>query len=603
MTAHSGLRAFLAKRWVQFFLVVALLLALLPELLRIAAISLIARQGLGEIEIDDIDLNLFKGTAAIKHVRWQQPPVVVAVDRVDADIHWLPSLRESLRAGAFSLQTVASLQGLALDYQSLRLTGQQLQWRGRYGKGRAAGDLDIASARLIEATQNTVLLRWQSLALRRLQVAEANRVSAKSLQVEQLGAVQLAGQPRPEMQAAKLLLDNLSLQERQFSLGQCQLSRADLQLVMLPDGELLLQKILNTLLATFDQPSAEAEPAQPAQPLRFSLGRFAMTDNSQLSFVDQRFDQPLRQQLLIDRLELSDVNQGVPDQPATIDLSARLDEFSRLKLSGQLKPFAQALWLKLDGEINSLSLPAVSAYSERYLGYHLQRGLYNHQLQLMIEQGGLSLDNELLVKKLQMEKIAGDKPGALDQLDISLPLALNMLRDGEDNIKLTVPVSGRLDDPDVNINSVINLALGNALKKGATNYLKFMLQPYGAALMAAEIVGKQAARIRLDGINFVPGSAQLDDSALGYTEKLASLMQQRQQLNLTICSRSNLADHSLLQKTLAQQAVQPALQQLADERGKAVKQKLVELGVGSERLLLCKAMYQADSKAHIGLMM
>ena len=753
MTQTSGLSALVGRWWLWLLLMAIALLLVLPELLRIAVVSVVARQGLGEAEISDIDLNLFKGTAAIKELRWRQDSMTVAARRIEADIHWPATFRESVRRGSLSWHGELSLDQLGLDYQTLTLHSRRLDWQGRIGGGQLAGDINTGTVELGDTSQGITMIQWQALAVEQLHLTDADTIRLSGLQIDQLelvnsaqlerpelrmGSLSLAGfslvdrelniedvqvratdhrlsfapdgklmlqhsvdqlskalvsnvdpaadqpqdadtramvlrigslsmsdgnrlalhnlpnvdqvytdktyadktievaqwqslvvkqlqllnpdsitlsqlqidkldlmalpgQSRPALRTANLILQDFSLADQKLAIAGLNLKDADYRLIRMPDGQLQPHKIFNALLAAVPPSVAPAKDNTTAPPLLFDLNQFSMTGNNRIELIDRSFKTPVQQALLIDKLEINAIRQSQPQQAGSLALVARFDEFSSLQLSGELKPFAEQPWAQLKGEISSLPLPAISPYSERYLGYRLDRGLYNHKLQLNIDNGQINLSNDLLLKKLKLKRAAENGNSPLDQLDISLPLALNMLRDGDDNITLKVPVSGSLEDPDISIGSVINLALGNALKKGATSYLKYMLQPYGAALLAAEAVGKRATRIGLDAINFVAGSAEPDRDNTGYYEKLTALMAKRRGLDLTLCGSSNGVDRESLPIAANSPDSQQALVELANKRALAIKKQLVERGVDSSRVLLCQGEYVENGRAQVSL--
>ncbi len=273
--------------------------------------------------------------------------------------------------------------------------------------------------------------------------------------------------------------------------------------------------------------------------------------------------------------------------------------------------------MQLEGELDAMELPEVSPYTEAYLGYELTRGHYDHRFKLHIQDNKIDLDNTLHMRQLQLEPVDPDAPQPIEQsLDVPLNLALDMLRDSDDNIKLEVPIQGRLDQPDIRIDEIINNALAKALKKGATSYLKFALQPYGAILMAADFVGEQVGAIRLEPLAFEPGSDAVPEQT-DYLDKLQELLQERPQLHLSLCGRSSRQDRMALfgeptPQAGEQQADQQqeeklsgeqktALLDLAERRGQQLKRLFVERGVAGKRLLLCRAEYEPEGVAGVQL--
>jgi hypothetical protein len=259
----------------------------------------------------------------------------------------------------------------------------------------------------------------------------------------------------------------------------------------------------------------------------------------------------------------------------------------------------------LRGRVDSLALHDLSPYSEYLLGYELVSGQLDHDFDIAIRDSAITASNELKLRKARVEKLDHGQPEA--PLPMPLGFALDLLRDGDDNIELSVPLEGRLDDPELGMGQVISRALGKALRSGSTTFLKFALQPYGAIWAGAEMGLKAAGRIRLDPMSFPAGSAELGPEQADYAAKLAQILTDRPQLELQICGKAGSQDYSELQAPgsasetsqkeaqsetsppISAQEQQRLMVQLAEERGDALKRWLVaEKGIAPQRLYPCK---------------
>ena len=177
-----------------------------------------------------------------------------------------------------------------------------------------------------------------------------------------------------------------------------------------------------------------------------------------------------------------------------------------------------------------------------------------------------------------------------------LGAALNLVRDGDDNITLNgIKLKGDLNDPAVSAKQLVTKAVSKALLAGTMTYFKFAPQPYGAALMAVQAIGKQAGKVSLDPLMMQARTAEIAIENADYLDRLADLMTQRPQIHLVICgTASTIADIPESPKVAVPEEVEPVdhtpmLIELADERAKLIKRKLFEKGIASERLLICKS--------------
>jgi len=217
-----------------------------------------------------------------------------------------------------------------------------------------------------------------------------------------------------------------------------------------------------------------------------------------------------------------------------------------------------------------------------------------------------------MLRRLKVKKATGTD--IENELGMPLNAALNLVRDKDDNIRLeNITIKGNLGDPEVSARQLINKAISKALLAGSMTYFKFALQPYGAALMAAEMIGKQAGKIRLEPLKMTPGLAEVDAAHVDYIDRIADMMNQRPQVHLMICGEaSSSADvpqaadpatgESGPETPVAPVNHSPMLTALADERASTVKRILFDRGLASDRLLICKsAINEAPNGARVVL--
>ncbi len=386
------------------------------------------------------------------------------------------------------------------------------------------------------------------------------------------------------------------------------------------DGTLrFIDSVLTRREKTTDTTTTEAATTttptdqETAPPTSLSIGTVTIGGNSRIEVDDRGVQPAFRQTLYIDSIELGDLDSSQPDQQSPLSLATRLDEFSQLTAEGWVKPFARRPTLAMKGKLTALELPPVSPYASGTLGYYISSGQLNSELTMKMEQGVMDGETKLLISNLDLEAAKKGKKGGLDQhLDVPLETALSLLKDKQNNIKLNVPIKGDINKPEFNLNDVINKAIGNATRKVFMSYLKQTLQPFGTMLTLMEMGGKLAGGVRLDPVFHQAGTTQHETLGSDYFTALATLMNERPQLRLRLCSRATESDRQALAEIALQQLrekskgkketlpmpqiADDALQQLATERATQIKAILVrQHAIAAERLFVCHP--EIDSKA------
>src|SRR5690554_8029940 len=92
--------------------------------------------------------------------------------------------------------------------------------------------------------------------------------------------------------------------------------------------------------------------------------------------------------------------------------------------------------------------------------------------------------------------------------------AVGLLRDDNGYVRLTVPLSGDLTDPNVGLSDISKQLTQRALKAGTVYCLKQALQPYGTMLTVASFAGDYLFAIRLDSLVYEHGVTELTDEQI-----------------------------------------------------------------------------------------
>jgi hypothetical protein len=286
-----------------------------------------------------------------------------------------------------------------------------------------------------------------------------------------------------------------------------------------------------------------------------------------------------------------------------VELEGKLNNYGTLTAKGTAVPFAEQPAVDLEIALRGQDMVNVSPYMIAATGYRFTAGLLDVDSRVVVKDGSIDAQNSLLIKKLQVKEV--DKAiSAQSAGSIGMPLdaALGILTDKNGSIELDVPIQGKLDEVDVGLQSVINIALQKATTVGLKTYLVYAFQPYGAAILLAEAVGGQMGKISLDPIVFDAGTSALTASHEDYLARLGKVMQERPQIVVQVCGLTATADlgeapagkegAALSEEQAARMA------ELAQAREAAVKEHMISTyGVDAGRLVPCAPEHDAGADA------
>jgi len=358
--------------------------------------------------------------------------------------------------------------------------------------------------------------------------------------------------------------------------------------------------------------SAEATDGETGEN-RLAINLIDIADGSTMTIVDEAVTPAFRETLTFSKLSLEKLDTGNPDQASVLTLDSKLGKYTRLSASGTVKPFQQPPGLNMEGKLYAMDLPRLSPYTRDSLGVLLDSGTLDVDLKIKSEHSVMSGKANLKLHQLELKSV-DSKDSLQSSIPVPLNVALDTLRDRNNTIELEIPIEGDANNPDFNVNDAIRQAFATGLRKGATSYLKYALQPYGALILATEYAGEAVTRVRLEPIEFEPGQSAMDDTDRDYLSKVAQVLHDRPKLAIKLCGVAvkqdalyfqQLADAGRKKKSDKEAATkEPAIDRekltaLAGQRAAQVKNYMVEtFKVPADHLVGCRPRIEtADAEA------
>lgn len=243
------------------------------------------------------------------------------------------------------------------------------------------------------------------------------------------------------------------------------------------------------------------------------------------------------------------------DTTADVDLRGKLNNYAPLRITGKINPLREDFFVDLKFDFKDMDLSPVTPYSGKYLGYTIQKGKLSFSLQYLIAKRQLDAKNEVFLDQLTL----GDQVDSPDATKLPVRLAIALLKNRNGEIKLDIPVSGSLDDPEFSLGRIILKILVNLLVKAATS-------PF--ALLGAIFGGGE----ELSYLEFDYGMAYIDEPSVKKLDTLIKALHDRPALKI------ELQGHADVEKDR-----EGLRQRFFDRKVKA--QKLKEMAKGGETTL------------------
>ena len=482
-------------------------------------------------------------------------------------------------------QGALALEGLALAQNRLRVRLQELQWQGDFSlvqgeqepQLEAAGNGKLSGLLLAPAEQTAGLAALQQIELKEVRLAPGNEltIAGVGLQGIRLDA-ESVDKKDPLLRSQSVAIDDIRFAaESGLAIGQVIQQGLQASLVLDKEKRLNLQSVaeqLQSAAAPLDEPAAAAEAPEPAaEPMPIRIGTIEWQGENRTRFIDNSVEPPFEMALDVKQLQLSDIDSSKPGQPSSFKLKGSTGRHAEIGAEGQITLFQGDPDGKIKAVLKGVEMLPLSSYTVSAIGYHLDSGELDAEIELALAKGDMEGNNHLIIRRLDVSEADGAQAEKL-KAQISMPLdtALGMLQDKHQTIDLNLPVSGKLSDPNVELGDVINTALGNALKKGAMTYLTTALFPYGTMVALLKMAGDKAGAVQLNPVEFPPAADSLDDKDKDYLGKIAGVLKERPKIAIKLCGMATASDRLALAQALAEKAAQEQ-QAKASEKGEEAK--------------------------------
>ena len=245
-----------------------------------------------------------------------------------------------------------------------------------------------------------------------------------------------------------------------------------------------------------------------------------------------------------------------PSQRASVAMQAVVGGDSTMDLNGEMAAIGAPTYVDMVGELKKFALPAANPYIDSLLAWTIRRGDLTAKLEYKVEQEKLDAKNDILVANL---KVAPSRASDEVKKRIGLPLGLivALIKDGDGNIHVNVPISGTLTDKQFDWSDAIWTAVRNVV----VNVLKAPFRAIGGLFTR----GDKIEEIKVDPVTFAAGSAALSPDMERQTVRVADFLRRSPYVTLSLTSITSPGD----EEALKERAVAARLDKFQKEQGLA----------------------------------
>jgi uncharacterized protein involved in outer membrane biogenesis len=292
--------------------------------------------------------------------------------------------------------------------------------------------------------------------------------------------------------------------------------------------------------------------AKPATPLRVEVGTVTVSDGFG-RFVDRVPDPDFAEELSAVNLAMLGFSTA-PGAVARTTLRATVGPSAPLAISGELSGPAGPRRLDVLLTLGNYQAPRANPYLRTLFGWAARQGTITLAAHYVVDGDDLQATNDVGADDLVVDRAPGSQP---PKWPIGLPLDtfLSLLKNGDGDVQLSVPIHGALSSPKFELGDAIASALRGIAVKTVT--LPFSLVGRLHVTEDARIESLQVNPVLFDA-----GTTTLAAGMAAHVDNLATFMRDKPGVRLLIRPVLSIADVTRLKR----QALRERVRAQAGER-------------------------------------
>lgn len=320
------------------------------------------------------------------------------------------------------------------------------------------------------------------------------------------------------------------------------------------------------------------------------LNNFSLVDSANIQFTDQSVSPIYARFIKVNELSAGPFDNQKPDQISVIKVTGISNNYTNFDMTIDAKPFLAAQSYTVKGSLNQLDLESLSAYVKTALGYEIESGQLDLAMDIKLIGSQIDGNSHILLRGIELSSVDDyERKESSNQSYIPFNTALGMLKDGDGNVELDLPVSGDTNSPSFGFSGFITLLVKQATIAGAKEYLTMTFVPYASLVKIVMAADKHLLKIEVSDLNYSPKEFEVTEDQNVFITTFTELLKDKKDLQIKMCGVSTAED--LGQEKGKKLSIDEigALIRISEQRANNFKRFMVEeQGISSSRLLLCK---------------
>lgn len=366
-------------------------------------------------------------------------------------------------------------------------------------------------------------------------------------------------------------------------------------------GSGLSGTMVRTKSGTIALPSAgrkapgAAGPARPepaGKPGSIRIDDATLTDSS-LTFTDRSTDPEFSIETSRLQATLKGLDTARRDSDARFGLLVGLGKFGRVDAKGSFKPVFDRVTADVGIGFKNVEMFKFNAYVAPAIEHTVRQGRADGSLDVKLRKSAIEATTSLVLNRLKVKplspavrtvKAGGESAKSVPPMET----AIGLLENDKGIIKLSIPISGSLNDPKFDLSNAIGQAVAGAMQKTLLTAFKIAF-PLGTVVAIVDAVGNP--KVEIKPLVFAPGTSELTPVLKNRIAEVAAYLRKKPDAAPSICGPATAADLAVLQKGNPKADKTAAIKIAADRMAKVREELVTKRAIAAKRLFLCDPEY------------
>jgi hypothetical protein len=288
-------------------------------------------------------------------------------------------------------------------------------------------------------------------------------------------------------------------------------------------GALPLRALLTSGTGTAAR-TASGQGDDKAEAVAVTIGRVVAEDGG-MRIVDRSVSPAFAVDLQRAAVVVEGLSTAGP-RPARLELKGQLGPNADLALRGTVGLFDGPLRIDVSGDLRRFAVPRANPYLQRHIAWRAEEGFLATTLTCRIQGDALEARTDLRLSRLQVTRAAGEDESQA-RIGLPLGLVLALMKDARGDIRMSVPVGGRLSDPRFDFSETI----WSAVRTVAINAITLPVSWIGRVRLGSD---SRIQRVEVDGIRFQPGTAVPTSDGQAQLARVAAFLEQMTEVRMAL---------------------------------------------------------------------